>query len=170
MRKLALLGLALVACSDSGGPGSSVMTALVNGASFTAQNPPDHQIGLLDTTSNALTVLGIQQVAPMSFRTLAVSIRGFHGIGHYTTCGGVVFGTYFQVDQADSTRVEPFYTTDTTCGGQVDVGAYEPAFSTISGTFHFTATSFFAPDTVHVTDGRFDGRFAISDIVIGALP
>jgi hypothetical protein len=75
---------------------------------------------------------------------------------------------YFQVDVADTT-FPPFYTSDSSCGGEVDVQSYVPALLTISGTFHFAGTSLVAPDTVRVTDGRFDGKIQISDIVIGTV-
>ncbi|HYK09277.1 MAG TPA: hypothetical protein VEV39_00585 [Gemmatimonadales bacterium] len=167
MRKILLLAIAVAACGDVTGPAKSVITATVNGTPFTAADTQPFGLGMLDTLNMSLVLTGSQFVSPLVYQSLSVSLRDFHGVGQYQTCGHLssMFGIYYQIDQHGTTG-SPAYTTDTLCGGEVDILSYAPTSLTISGTFHFNGTSVAAADTVRVTDGKFSGRITLAGLIV----
>lgn len=167
MRKILLVAIAVAACSDATGPTKSVMTARVNGSPFTAADSQTFGLGLLDTLNMSLSLFGSQMAPSLVLENVALTLRQFHGVGQYQTCGSPssMFGLYSQI-QEPSGPSSPAYATDTSCGGEVDVQSYSSASATISGTFHFNGTSIAATDTVHITDGQFSGKIALAGIAI----
>jgi len=167
MRKAFLLAIVVAACSDATGPTKSVMTALVNGNRFNGTPLTASTLGILDTSTKSLAIIGIQAISPEMSENVVLTLRDFHGAGQYETCGTVssMFGLYERVDALD-TMPTPVYTTDTACGGMVDVQSYFPATMLITGTFHFSGTSLAAPDTIHVTDGQFSGMIRLTGFIL----
>ena len=169
MRKLLLAVIIVAACSDGTGPGATSMTALVNGAQFTSVPAPDDHVALLDTFNMSLSLLGTHVISPgILYESIGLTLSDYHGIGRYSTCAtpSSVFGTYFKQNEQD-TALGPFFTTDSVCGGEVDIQTYDPVTRNVAGTFHFAAVSDLShADTVHVTDGRFSGKIAIAGIIL----
>lgn len=169
MRKLLLAVIIVAACSDGTGPGATSMTALVNGAQFTSIPAPDNHIALLDTLNASLSLLGTHVISVgMVYESIGLTITNYRGVGRYQTCGSpnAVFGTYFKQNEQDTT-LGPFFTTDSVCGGEVDIQTYDPISRNVEGTFHFAAVSDLShADTVHVTDGQFSGKIAIAGIIV----
>ena len=167
MRKILLVAIAVAACSDATGPAMSVMTARVNGSQFAAADSQTFGLGLLDTLNRSLSLFGSQMTPRQMLENVVLTLRQFHGVGQYRTCGSPssMFGLYSQVQEPGGPS-SPAYTTDTSCGGEVDVQSYSSVSSMISGTFHFNGTSIAATDTVHITQGQFSGRFAVAGIAI----
>jgi len=169
MRKLLLAVVVVAACSDGTGPGGTSMTALVNGAQFTSIPLPDDHIGLLDTLTLSMTLTGIHVISVGKlYESIGLDLTNYHGIGRYQTCGSpdLVFGTYFKQNELD-TALAPFFTTDSVCGGEVDIQTYDPISHNVTGTFHFAAVSDLSlSDTVQVTEGQFSGKIAIAGVIL----
>ena len=169
MRKLLFAIIVVTACSDGTGPGGAGMTALVNGSQFTSIPLPDDHIGLLDTFNFSMTLTGIHVISiGKVYESIGLTLGNYRGIGRYQTCSSPnsVFGTYFKQNELD-TALGPFFTTDSVCGGEVDIQTYDPISRNMSGTFHFAAVSDLShADTVHVTDGRFSGKIATAGIIL----
>lgn len=170
MRKLVLLGLALAACSDSTGPNTPVMTALVDGMPFAATSiRPGRYVAGFDTLNTTMFIGGATFSKTAAANIILVLPR-FRGAGEYTMCDAPdsASGTYWVTDVADTTTDTPLglmYDTRSGCGlGEVDVTSYDVMHGQIDGTFHFTAVTTLVADpvdTVKVTNGTFDGRISI---------
>ena len=170
MRAPLLLLLAVVACSDTGGPPASVMTALIDGKPFTAENPPDDYVATYDSANGEMNVSGTHSTSSSVFEILGLQIPHFHGTGRYVTCGFITADSgialtsdsasafYFRVDDSD-TLPPNGYDTEGGCGmGEIDVQAYDRAAATISGAFDVVLVGSVLGDTLHVTVGQFHGR------------
>jgi hypothetical protein len=167
MRKLALLVIALGACSDGTGPNTPVMTALVNGMPFVSTSiRPGRYVAGFDTL-NTTMFIGGANVSKSVYESIDLVVPHFHGAGQYTMCDSPdsARGTYWVTDVADSTTLGLMYDTQSRCGlGEVDVTSYDVLHGQIDGTFHFTAVTALIGDpvdTVNVTTGTFNGRFSI---------
>ena len=160
-----------MACSDAGGPASSVMTALVEEVPFTAENPPDDYVATYDSTTGTMDIFGRQSPSSTIFDNLGLDIPHFHGPGRYLTCGPtsdslVVFpydsanAFYFQVNTKDTLPLNG-YETEGGCGsGEIDVQSYDRAEGTIAGGFDVVLIGSILGDTLHVTVGQFHGRIS----------
>jgi hypothetical protein len=166
MRKLVLLGLALAACSDSTGPNTPVMTALVDGTPFVSTSiRPGRYVAGFDTL-NTTMLIGGAAVSRNASENIVIVLPHFRGVGQYTMCDSPdsATGNYWVTDMADTT-LGLLYDTQSGCDlGEVDVTSYDVMHGQIDGTFHFTAVTALVADpvdTVKVTNGTFDGRFSI---------
>jgi len=167
MRKLAFLGLALTACSDSAGPDTPVMTALVDGTPFVSTSiRPGRYVAAFDTVGHTMMVTGVALVPKTASETIVLVLPRFRGAGQYTMCNSPdsAGATYWVTDVGDTT-LGLLYDTQSRCGlGEVDVTSYDVAHGQIDGTFHFTAPTALVADPVDsviVTNGAFDGRVSV---------
>ena len=166
MRKLAFLGLALAASSDSAGPDTPVMTALVNGTPFVSTSiRPGHYVATFDTLHGTMIIIG-GAISKTAVENIGLLLPRFRGAGPYTMCNSPdsASGTYWVADAAD-TMLALVYDTQSRCGlGEVDVTSYDVTHGQIDGTFHFTAPTALVADpvdSVNVTNGTFNGRVSI---------
>lgn len=148
--------------------GANTMGCLVNGQAFKliSEGFNTTPLGVTRFTTRRRMLFYFRQQSGALNRAITVSIPYLHGPGIYAldqradpafTTTAPAYGTYTTSNPEPTSR----YLTSATATGQVLITRFDSVAQVVSGTFEFTAqkTSGDGPETVRITDGRFDLRY-----------
>ena len=158
---------AVTACSNDNTPTTpktsgqppGVMTALVDGAAWSAGGVAGSPAGADLDTTGAILIVGHRIFANGSGSNITLHVEAFVGPGTYTLRTGAlsgaraIFASY--TTALDTTK----FATDATHTGTFTVTSFDPLYRSVKGTFSFAGYDAVGAVVSNVTSGVFDVSF-----------